>query len=62
VVDVHDVDPSLLTVSSDFHQPYSPSHASAPNQIPDAKYPSGAPTPNLETVPINSIRDVGALL
>jgi hypothetical protein len=38
-VDMHDVGPLLLTVSSGFHQPYRPNHTSTPDQRPDAKMP-----------------------
>jgi hypothetical protein len=62
-VDLHDVDPLLLAVSPNFHQPHSPSHAFAPNQRPDAKYPSSARTPNVETVPIEQgVRSCLAIL
>jgi len=38
-VDLHDVDPLFLNVIPGFHQPYNPSHASVPDQRPNAKIP-----------------------
>ena len=50
-VDLHDADPLLLAVIPNFHQPYSPGHASTPDQRSDAKYLAGAGAPNVETAP-----------